>query len=42
VDEDNVDDEDERENAKVEKEIMEVLIDILGDGKSDPPANREH
>jgi hypothetical protein len=37
-----VDDEDERENAKVEKEIMEVLIYILGAGKSDSPANGEH
>jgi hypothetical protein len=29
----------ERANAKEEKEIMEVLIDILRDSKEGPPAN---
>jgi hypothetical protein len=42
VDEEDDNVETERGNAKEEKEIMEVLIDILGDGKvedGDIPTN---
>lgn len=38
VDEEDENVEVERANAKEEKEIMEVLIDVLGDDE-DPPAN---
>ena len=36
---DEVDEEMERANAKEEKEIMEVLIEILGEGNEQGPAN---
>lgn len=41
LDEDDESIEMERANAKEEKEIMEVLLDILSDGKVKSPANGE-
>jgi hypothetical protein len=42
VDDDDENAEVEKVNAKEEKEILEVLIDILGDGRKETPANGAH
>jgi hypothetical protein len=39
VDEEDENIEEERVNAKEEKEIMEVLLDILGEGNTEVPKN---